>query len=43
MVGTARFELTTPRTPSEYSTRLSHVPTLAFILTVNRSGFRYGR
>src|SRR5262249_32971224 len=28
MVGTGRFELPTPRTPSECSTRLSHVPTL---------------
>ena len=27
MVGTGRFELPTPRTPSECSTRLSHVPT----------------
>ena len=27
LVGTARFELATPRTPSECSTRLSHVPT----------------
>ena len=26
-VGTGRFELPTPRTPSECSTRLSHVPT----------------
>ena len=26
MVGTGRFELPTPRTPSECSTRLSHVP-----------------
>jgi hypothetical protein len=28
MVGTGRFELPTPRTPSECSTRLSHVPTI---------------
>ena len=28
LVGTARFELATPRTPSECSTRLSHVPTV---------------
>ena len=28
LVGTSRFELLTPRTPSECSTRLSHVPTL---------------
>ncbi len=27
MVGTGRFELPTPRTPSECSTRLSHAPT----------------
>ena len=27
MVGTGRFELPPPRTPSECSTRLSHVPT----------------
>src|SRR5437868_14766159 len=27
MVGTGRFELPTPRTPSESSTRRSHVPT----------------
>src|ERR1700735_1040202 len=27
MVGRGRFELPTPRTPSECSTRLSHVPT----------------
>src|SRR5271156_2947056 len=27
MVGTGRFELPTPRTPSDCSTRLSHVPT----------------
>jgi hypothetical protein len=30
LVGTGRFELPTPRTPSECSTRLSHVPTVAF-------------
>ena len=29
LVGTGRFELPTPRTPSECSTRLSHVPTTA--------------
>src|SRR5215813_1943314 len=28
LVGTGRFELPTPRTPSECSTRLSHVPTI---------------
>src|SRR3954465_6516966 len=28
--GTGRFELPTPRTPSECSTRLSHVPTRTF-------------
>ena len=27
MVGTGRFELPTPRTPSECATRLSHIPT----------------
>jgi hypothetical protein len=27
MVGMGRFELPTPRTPSECSTRLSHIPT----------------
>ena len=36
MVGTGRFELPTPRTPSECSTRLSHVPT-------GRSGRECGR
>ncbi len=30
LVGTGRFELPTPRTPSECSTRLSHVPTRRF-------------
>ena len=30
LVGTGRFELPTPRTPSECSTRLSHVPTRLF-------------
>src|SRR5215469_10978099 len=29
MVGTGRFELPTPRTPSECSTRLSHVPKIS--------------
>ena len=33
MVGTGRFELPTPRTPSECSTRLSHVPTRSSRLT----------
>ncbi len=33
MVGTGRFELPTPRTPSECSTRLSHVPTQSSRLT----------
>ena len=32
MVGTGRFELPTPRTPSECSTRLSHVPTQSSLL-----------
>ncbi len=36
MVGTGRFELPTPRTPSECSTRLSHVPT--YITTGQRCG-----
>jgi hypothetical protein len=38
MVGTGRFELPTPRTPSECSTRLSHVPTRSSRLV--RAGFR---
>ena len=38
MVGTGRFELPTPRTPSECSTRLSHVPTQWSRL--GRAGFR---
>src|ERR1700675_4069705 len=37
MVGTGRFELPTPRTPSECSTRLSHVPTRSSRL--GRAGF----
>ena len=37
MVGTGRFELPTPRTPSECSTRLSHVPTEGI-----RSAIRHG-
>ena len=36
MVGTGRFELPTPRTPSECSTRLSHVPTQSSRLVVSR-------
>jgi integrase len=36
MVGTGRFELPTPRTPSECSTRLSHVPTQSSRLTRSR-------
>src|SRR5271166_6120302 len=36
MVGTGRFELPTPRTPSECSTRLSHVPTLSSQLMKSR-------
>ena len=35
MVGTGRFELPTPRTPSECSTRLSHVPTQGVFLSVH--------
>src|ERR1019366_6962999 len=38
MVGTGRFELPTPRTPSECSTRLSHVPTQSSRL--GGAGFR---
>jgi hypothetical protein len=38
MVGTGRFELPTPRTPSECSTRLSHVPTQLETLTPLGSG-----
>ena len=40
MVGTGRFELPTPRTPSECSTRLSHVPTKEGSLPDNRRGYR---
>ncbi len=36
MVGTGRFELPTPRTPSECSTRLSHVPTQGSRLMASR-------
>src|ERR1035438_7685463 len=36
MVGTGRFELPTPRTPSECSTRLSHVPTQSSRLARSR-------
>ena len=36
MVGTGRFELPTPRTPSECSTRLSHVPTQSSRLAESR-------
>src|ERR1700728_3633265 len=39
MVGTGRFELPTPRTPSECSTRLSHVPTRKESATFQRIGF----
>src|SRR5207248_6887240 len=38
LVGTGRFELPTPRTPSECSTRLSHVPTRLETLTPLGSG-----
>src|SRR5580704_5590001 len=38
MVGTGRFELPTPRTPSECSTRLSHVPTEKYLLSVHDCG-----
>ena len=40
MVGTARFELATPRTPSECSNRLSHVPTV-FATQVRNVGYVY--
>ena len=44
MVGTGRFELPTPRTPSECSTRLSHVPTTgvlqALVYMRNRTEIR---
>ncbi len=39
MVGTGRFELPTPRTPSECSTRLSHVPTQGKTGPQLRTGF----
>src|SRR5947199_1805866 len=38
MVGTGRFELPTPRTPSECSTRLSHVPTAGNRSAIERLG-----
>src|SRR5215469_3836616 len=38
MVGTGRFELPTPRTPSECSTRLSHVPTRVVKPVQKRTG-----
>jgi len=38
LVGTGRFELPTPRTPSECSTRLSHVPTKEGTLPDNPEG-----
>src|ERR1039458_6480817 len=48
MVGTGRFELPTPRTPSECSTRLSHVPTGRWVRSlrtgrVSRSTIVYHR
>src|SRR6266404_6876807 len=39
LVGTGRFELPTPRTPSECSTRLSHVPTAGNRSAIERLGF----
>src|SRR5215813_11764624 len=42
LVGTGRFELPTPRTPSECSTRLSHVPTIEDPLSRNRGLQRKG-
>ncbi len=41
MVGTGRFELPTPRTPSECSTRLSHVPTRKIPMPRIRNGWGY--
>src|SRR5271157_1683046 len=41
LVGTGRFELPTPRTPSECSTRLSHVPFEISNLRGNSSKFEY--
>ena len=41
MVGTARFELATPRTPSECSTRLSHVPTRKEPAALIRGGWGF--
>src|SRR5947208_9434231 len=38
LVGTGRFELPTPRTPSECSTRLSHVPTAGNRSAIERLG-----
>jgi hypothetical protein len=38
LVGTGRFELPTPRTPSECSTRLSHVPTAGYLSLIERLG-----
>src|SRR5438552_3098575 len=38
VVGTGRFELPTPRTPSECSTRLSHVPTARNRSLIERLG-----
>src|SRR5947208_8330136 len=38
LVGTGRFELPTPRTPSECSTRLSHVPTARNRSLIERLG-----
>jgi hypothetical protein len=38
LVGTGRFELPTPRTPSECSTRLSHVPTEEVRVNMVRMG-----
>ncbi len=43
MVGTGRFELPTPRTPSECSTRLSHVPTRKEPAARIRSGWGFTR
>jgi hypothetical protein len=43
MVGTGRFELPTPRTPSECSTRLSHVPTTRKVRCVRKGVIHSGK
>lgn len=39
MVGTARFELTTSRTPSERATRLRYVPKSRILRLILPTGF----